>query len=388
MRRHLADKGLLRRAPLYYRNSVGWQSLLRKYCFETARRAETFAGYDFLGDIDTHWHTFGYCVGMMNEFYEMKPGETVQNVRRYNSGAVLLAALPRCRNFFAGEKISVPVLVSNYQEAMDKATLNLRLSDGKTVVYRKTVHCSDLKLGEITQLYRLECVLPRVTEPARLKLVATLSGGNVDAENEWELYLYPKVKSVAPKTLVVAEHLSAEELISAMQAGKTVVLLGAGPFPKEKISFQISLAGRTNGHLATVIADHPALEGLPHEGFCGWQFREMLNGGQAIVLEHPDLPFAPIIEAVPAYKNVRKEALLAEYRVGAGKLLVCSLDLKASDPGAVWLRSRLIAYAQSEEFAPEFTISPALLGEVLGRKIHIDAGGEVNNAGNVNDITL
>ena len=37
------------------------------------RRCENMAGYDFLGPVDTHWHTFGYDVGMMNEFFELKP---------------------------------------------------------------------------------------------------------------------------------------------------------------------------------------------------------------------------------------------------------------------------------------------------------------------------
>ena len=81
VRRHLENKGLLDRANLYYRNSAAWQQILRKHCFETVRRCETFSGFDFLGEIDTHGHTFGYCVGMMNEFYELKPGETAENVR-------------------------------------------------------------------------------------------------------------------------------------------------------------------------------------------------------------------------------------------------------------------------------------------------------------------
>ena len=51
------------------------------------------AGFDFLGDINTHWHTFGYSVGMMDEFYRLKPGETVENVLRYNSAAVVLSDL-------------------------------------------------------------------------------------------------------------------------------------------------------------------------------------------------------------------------------------------------------------------------------------------------------
>ena len=91
VRTHLAQQGLLDKADIYYRSSSRWQSLLRKHCFETVRRCHSFAGYDFLGDIDTHWHTFGYCVGMMNEFYELKDGETTENVLRYNSPTVLLS---------------------------------------------------------------------------------------------------------------------------------------------------------------------------------------------------------------------------------------------------------------------------------------------------------
>ena len=163
--RHLEQKGLLDRASLYYRNSAHWQSLLRKHCFELSRRAETFAGYVFLGDIDTHWHTFGYCVGMMNEFYELKPGETVENVHRYNADAVLLADLPYRRNFTAGEKLEIPILVSNYGEKLPKATLTLRLCDGERVLLRKELRLSNIPVGEITELYRLCTVLPKTESP-------------------------------------------------------------------------------------------------------------------------------------------------------------------------------------------------------------------------------
>ena len=130
---HLAQQGLLDKADTYYHNSVKWQSLLRKHCFETVRRCESFAGYDFLGDIDTHWHTFGYCVGMMNEFYELKNGETTENVLRYNSPTVLLADLPRV-NLYTGETVEIPVWISHYGDHIGKAELSICVSqDGETV---------------------------------------------------------------------------------------------------------------------------------------------------------------------------------------------------------------------------------------------------------------
>ncbi len=389
--RHLADKGLLDRAPLYYKNSVAWQKLLRKDCFELCRRADTLAGYDFLGDIDTHWHTFGYCVGMMNEFYELKSGETVRNVRRYNSDAVLLCDLPRCRNLTAGERLELPILLSNYGEDLEKATLTLRLAAGDRVLLRKTVRLSGLRAGTLTELYRLAFTLPRADAPQKITLTARLEGGNTDAENEWELYAFPKARPITETALrragvTVATEMSAAELTERMARGESVVFLGSGPFPTERISFQISLAGRTNGHLATVVTDHPLLEGLPHDGTCGHQFRSMMNGGEAVILDGAGVPFAPIIEIATTYKNARREALLFEYRVGAGRLLCCPLRLTEGDPGAVWLRERMLSYAMSEAFAPADALSPAALATLLGQDSVADEGN-ANAAINKNDIT-
>ncbi len=391
--RHLEQKGLLDRAPLYYRNSVGWQSLLRKHCFELTRRSETLAGYDFLGDIDTHWHTFGYCVGLMNEFYELKSGETAENVLRYNADAVLLADLPYGRNFTAGQKIELPILVSNYGEALPKATLTLRVTNGQRVLLRRELRLSDIPAGKVKELYKLSFTLPKVADPCRLTVCAGLSGGNTDTQNRWELYVFPKVeklpsaKALKQASLTVTNDISADDLLQKMQAGERVLLFGAGPFSSVPTTFQLSVAGRTNGHLATAIAEHPLVEKLPHDGFCGWQFRQMLNGGTSVVLDRPELPFAPIIEMASTYKNARREALVFEYRVGRGKLLVCGLNLQEDDPGAAWLREALVQHALGAEFNPQITLRYADLTALCNVEV-VEEGANDNEAANKNDITM
>lgn len=389
--RHLKHKGLYDRAPLYYKNSVAWQKLLRKDCFELCRRADTLAGYDFLGDIDTHWHTFGYCVGMMNEFYELKPGETVEGVRRYNADSVLLCDLPRSRNLTAGDRLELPILLSHYGEDLKRATLTLRVSDGQRVYARRTIPTGAIASGSLCELYRLAVTAPRTDTPLTLTLTATLSGGNTDAENSWELYVFPRVKPTSATALrragvTVATEMSAHELMERMARGERVVLFGAGPFPTEKTSFQISLAGRTNGHLATVITDHPLLEGLSTAGFCDHRFRSMLNGGAAAILEGDGVPYAPIIEIATTYKNARREALLFEYRVGKGQLLASTLNMREDDPAARWLREAMLTYAAGEDFEPAVALTPAALSSLLGMESLSDAGN-ANQAFNKNDIT-
>ncbi len=384
--KHLETVGLLEKAPLYYRNSAAWQQLQRKHCFETLRRSETFAGYDFLGDIDTHWHTFGYCVGMMNEFYELKPGETVKNVLRYNSDCVLLADLPRNRNYEAGAKAEIPVLVSNYGEPLSKATLQLRLSGNGTVYLRKEIRLSNIPAGEIEKLYILSFRIPKVETPQELKLTAVLSGGHTDQENSWELYVFPKAKSRKYPALTVATEMSKETLLAKMKAGERVLLFDKTPFNTLDVSFQLSVAGRTNGHLATVIQDHPLMEEFPHKGYCGWQFREMMRDAKAAVLDLKRLPHDPIIDIASTYKNAHREAMLFEYQVGEGKLLVCTLNLRKEDPAACWLKTKLTEYAASDCFQPRDSITLEELATLCGETA-LTQGANTNEAQNANDIT-
>jgi len=391
VKRHLEERGLLDRANLYYRNSAAWQRIQRKHCFETLRRSDTFAGYDFLGDIDTHWHTFGYCVGMMNEFYELKPGETVQNVRRYNNDTVLLADLPSPINFEAGAFVEIPLLVSHYGKPIPKALLQLRISGKGKVLFRKEVRMGEIPRGEISELHRIAFRIPRCEKPMTLKLTATLSGGDTDCENQWDFYVFPKSfapseKALRKQNVAVLTECSGSELQELMNKGKSVVLLGTGPFASNDVSWQLSIAGRTNGHLATAIADHPLMEDFPHEGYCGQQFEHMLNRSRSAVLDLMDIAHRPIVDIASSYKNAHREAMLFEYCVGKGKLLVCTLNLTDNDPAAHWLKNRILTYSTSEHFKPEQAISETQLME-LCRGASSTLNVNDNEAMNKNDIT-
>ena len=186
--RHLETKGLLKKAPLYFRNSSQWQRRVRKYCFEAVRRSNNIAGYDFLGPIDTHWHTFGYDVGMMNEFYELKPGETVRNVRMYNGETVLLTDLGKQANFASGDVLRFAVYASHYgKSAVHDAPLTVRLFLEGKVIFRSSVIPDQLKTGGVSRLHTFDIPLPTVEKPGAMKLSVTLDGDTLFAENEWEL---------------------------------------------------------------------------------------------------------------------------------------------------------------------------------------------------------
>ena len=356
--KHLEEKGVLNKAPLYFKNSSEWQRRIRKHTFEKARMCNNLAGFDFLGPVDTHWHTFGYDVGMMNEFYELKPGETIENVLRYNSATVVIADLNKKYNYFAESEVTVPIYVSHFGESdIEYGEIAVRLISENKVLNQEKIPCKLIKNGISEKVCECKLKMPETEEPLALKLHITLSGDGVYAENEWELYVFPKCKKEPKGNVVISDTKDIDELIKLLKEGKDVLLKGAGPFPSKSTTFRISLAGRTEGNLATVISDHPALGNMPHEGFCSWQFAELLEGGNAVIFEAEDVPFNPIVEIVSTHKCVVKQSALSEFNALGGRLVIAGFDFKENDPASSWLFNQLISYMEGTEFNPKDTIS-------------------------------
>ena len=401
-RKVLEEKGLLGRADIYFRNSCEWMRRIRKFTFEKLRAADRVAGYDFLGDINTHWHTFGYSVGMMDEFYRLKPGETVGDVLRYNSAAVLLSDLGSDFNVTAGAKKRVNFSISNYADEVKDAVFEVFFLECKSENF--TWPCwaqmgrpEDVPCGKLTFLGGPEINVPTNDTPRKYILRAQLrrsplNSGQVAAENEWEIYAFPnkstrstcstRLNSHSPVRVV--SDISLDDLAEAMERGERVLLFGAGPFKSLPTTYRIGMAGRTSGNFATVIkAGHPALKDFPHDGFCGWQFRRLMEGGRAVQLE-AGVPFDPIIDIASSVKLPIRQSALFEYRVGEGRLMVCSFNFQDGDPAAAWLKARLVEYASGDEFEPLLRLTQDQLRAVVNAPL-LTGEANSNKARNPND---
>ena len=367
LRRQFEERGIINRINTYFINSCEWMRRIRKHAFEKIRLADRMQGYDFLGDYNNHWHTFGYSVGMMDEFFRLKPGETVENVLRYNSAAVLLSDLGSDFVVTEGTSKRVAFSLSNFDDDVADALLTAELKDAEGhVVASASAATGAVPCGRLSPLKAFDFAVPACGRPRNYILSARFEGGRVKASNEWEIHAFPEPAAVkAPVGVRVVDDISERELADAMERGERVVLFGAGPFRSLPVSYTIGRAGRCSGNYATVIKKgHPALEGLPHAGFCGWQFRWLMQGGAAVQLE-ADVPFDPIIDIASSVKRVIRQALLFEYRIGKGRLLVCSFKFGEHDPAAKWLRVRLVEYAASGRFEPALSLTPAQLHAVV-----------------------
>ena len=393
-RRNLERMGLRHRAARYYENSCHWVRSLRKHAVETARKCRRLAGYDMLGIIDYHWHRCGYTCGVANEFGELKPGETTDTIRQYNGESVLLLDRDRDWTFRAGETFRSHLLVSHYSTTpIRDAQVNWTLVDEDGKVHaRGSFQGVSANCGEVTTWQAIEFEMPRIKSARAFKLLVRLESDAMVIDNHWPIWVYPPREASAALATPSAikpwqthwPELSAvdqatadgvtlvsdldEHTLDVLGSGGRVILLGPGPFPSIETSFQPAVAGRAQGNVATYIEDHWITRQLPHAGFCDWQFYHLLEGGSAVVFNDLDLPFEPIIEVVSSYKLIFKQAALFELKVGAGRLVVCSLNVAPGNAASEHLLQTLIRYAHSDAFEPTVQADKTRIKAMLHRQ--------------------
>jgi len=112
-----------------------------------------------------------------------------------------------------------------------------------------------------------------------------------------------------------------------------------------------------DGHDGTIIAEHPMLGGLPHEGFADLQFFRMMANAAPLDLEPLGLSRGdPVIRVMHSYPVCRPLAYLTECAVGEGGLILCALNLDQSLPEARYLLAQICDYAVGNAFAPSVAI--------------------------------
>lgn len=100
--------------------------------------------------------------------------------------------------------------------------------------------------------------------------------------------------------------------------------------------------------------EHPSLQGFPNDGHSDWQWWNIVKN--AVVMNLDETPgLDPILEVVDNFVSNRQLGLIAETKIGKGRLLLCSIDLlnlKDKKPEAAQLLRSLLNYMNSDKFNP------------------------------------
>lgn len=257
---------------------------------------------------------------------------------------------------------------------------------------------------------RVEVEMPEVSKPLKAMLRATLREGTRTHGNEWDFWLFPRQVEF-PESVAVhrGQRLAAwvrqlrsirrvktgeildkegpgavvagtvdETLVEYMQGGGRILLVaGEGLvrafYPKLGLTtgryFFLPPANYPpleDGNSGTIIAHHPMLGDLPHEGFADLQFYRLIAGSPPLdLLPFGNLASEPVIRALSTYFVCHPLAYLAEFAVGKGGVIISALDLNQEWPEARYLLASILRYASGRAFQPKDALSTSGLEHLL-----------------------
>ncbi|MEO3944249.1 sugar-binding domain-containing protein [Gorillibacterium sp. CAU 1737] len=346
---------------------------------EAALRTPELGGFQLL-DLHDFPGQSTATVGILNAFWESKGLIAPRQFRRFCGPTVLLLRMPQ-RIYRAGDPFTAEVNIAHFGETeLPPSRIKWSIKDGEgkladcgTIETENIPWGSGISLGGLTS-----DALKKVRKSDRYTV--TLEMEDTELSNEWPIWVYA-VAEEKPEPdekceITVANRLD-EELLRKLTEGARVLLL------LNQTDLENSAPGKFHPvfwspvHFATenpcgvvIQSDHAALKGFPTQTYAEYQWKDLLDRSISLVIPE-GLPFDPIVQVIPNFYHNWKMTNLTEYVVGAGKLLICGINVEdelENRPAAVQLRESLIRYMSTEAFAPNMTVEVQDLRNLLKKK--------------------
>lgn len=381
-REQLKERGMWDQVDDFVAASGKWQMELTREEFEAAYRTPGLSGFHWLSLADFTGQTTA-PVGFTDAFYDPKPYVDPAYVRRWNAPTVLLARMDQ-RILTQGQSFQAGIEVTHYGREklrLDDARATLRTADGEIV------HSWPLPEGNFTQgsaqaIGEISLPLSDIPAPAKLNLLVESPANEL--ANDWNIWVFPEEEPAALPEGIHLAHSWDDATRNLLAQGGTVLLLpkqgslkGGLPicFTTHYWTSFGSKGGQSSASGILLDHEHPLFSHFPTESHANWQWWDLLTRCQPMILDsydrdhHWPKAFRPLVQLIDSWKINRKLALVAEAKVGKGKLLICSIDLEndlEQRPATRQFRKSLFAYLQSESFDPQHEVGDLALSGIFG----------------------
>jgi hypothetical protein len=386
--------------PRYLQNSWRLHATAVKAYLEKLRTMPEFTGYFYWLINDYPGGTAegpAWNWGWLNQFFEPK-AITPEEGRQLNSAVMPLISAPiYSRTLWAEDGKTLDALISNYGEsAIENAKLDWELSGGGQRLASGGWTLPALPLGAITRAGQIRIGKLPLTEASELELAVNLSANSLRSGNRWKLWAFPRAGLLNRSGLPVVNLIRSASLrrffpfiqdagakdpaggvliapdfrprvVEFLRAGGRVLVL-AEP---GRFGGRISYFPGTGGALGVSLPkDHALLAGFPHDGFPDLQFFNLIEGGTELALSRN---LKPLVGGVRMTRGspanvLSRVSLVSEARVGPGRLLLTTLNLRSNldeaFPEAVYLLDRLLRYVTGPEFRPAVELTAEQIDEM------------------------
>jgi hypothetical protein len=364
--------------------------LCYKEDIETALRTPGFGGFQILDLADCHVQGTA-LVGILDAFNDSKGLITPDDWRQFCSSTVPLLRFAKY-TWSTAETFAADVQVAHHGAVdLRNAVLAWKLKNrAGQAVQSGEMPPTSIPQGNTAKLGSVSFPLKNLKTPARYDLELLIRG--TTARNRWPIWVFdPSVDTQPPAGVRIARNLDSAAQ-QKLADGDTVLLLPdikdldpvlemAGTFVDgqfqsdfwnysmfQKICQDLEMKP-SPGTLGLLIdPHHSALARFPSESHTNWQWWHLIKNSRAVALDGTSVSYRPIVQVIDNVSRNHKLGIVFEFRVGQGRLLVCTADLlKLQDlPEAAQLLRSLLAYAGSAEFQPAAAIDLTTLKSILG----------------------
>ena len=381
-RERLKAAGMLDQAHDFVRASGALSAICYREDIEAALRTPGMGGFQLL-DIQDFPGQGTALVGMLNDFMESKGILEPEAWRQFCCETVPLLRMGKY-TWTTAETFSGRVQIAHYGAAdMVDALVTATVTDSKGgSVARIAFPALNLKQGMLSGVGEISLPLSGIAAPQKLTLTLVVEGTKY--RNSYPIWVYPpKVDTGVPDDVILTDSYVAEATQAHLAAGGKVLLIPKldqlphsieGEFQCDFWSPMFVAAAKKQGGKVPpgtlgILCDpsSPVLAGFPTEFHSNWQWWQLVKHSRPILFDESPPAYRPLVQVIDNFVSNHKLGLLAETKVGKGRMLICAIDLPGQQdkPEARQLLHSLLRYIDSPAFAPTAELDPALLKKLF-----------------------
>ena len=363
----LADNDMAGLSHEFLMASGHLQALCYKHEIEKTLRTPGYAGFQLLS-LNDYSGQGTALVGVLDAFWDEKGYMTAPEFRRFCNSTVPLIRTAKFvyRN---NETFTADVEVAHFgKSTLKNAKTVLRIRDEYGLVLKQNVLSEkDIPVGSNFELGKVELNLSEFSSAVKLNLEIAIEG--TEFVNDWNFWVYPANQN-QPSTvgIYVADTLDskAEETLKA--GGKVLILAANKVSYGKEVEQQYQPAFWNTSwfkmrppHTTGVFINnnHPVFKDFVTDNWADLQWWELTNRTKVMLLTDFPKGFQPIVQPIDNWFINRKLGMLFEAKVGNGRLLMTTIDLKKDldkRPVAEQLYKSIVTYMQSDKFRPELDV--------------------------------
>lgn len=378
----LEKAGMPDQNQAFQQASGAWSALCYKAEMEAALRTVGMGGFQLL-DLQDFPGQGTALVGILDAFMDSKGVIRRETWLQSCNDVVILPEFDKyC--WTNAETFSAEIKIANYSNGAITSPLHwwvvgpdsIRLQQGK-------IESVSVPEGGVSLLGTIEFPLSGIDEARQFTLRFWLEGTGYS--NAYPLWVYPAhLNPQADPGILVTRSMS-QMVLEQLYQGKKVLLMPdeqwvgknstEGLFPPDFWNYGMFKsisegAGRpvSPGTLGLLTdPDHPLFNAFPTNSHTNWQWFSIIKASRPLILDATGKNYRPIVQVIDNMERNHKLGLIFEFKVGAGKLLVCMANLESikDKPEAAQLYQSIFNYMASDRFNPQEVADAALLEELF-----------------------